>query len=174
MLNDWQKRRSEFNHDWLKNRFLNRLNGFLERLQDAKPDHERLARFLSEDLQEWEQQEPEAQWLVESVEREMSPRRFFEQPPLNRCDEETKRWLPDVIHDIWLAQYPVRTLQSQARALLAQTREQYEKVQKALRDHQPADSAGLGLLREQFAELSRVCAELHDGLSSLDREVRSI
>ena len=174
MLNEWQERRSEFNHDWLKNQFLNRLNAFLERLQDAKPDAERLARFVSEDLPDWERHEAEAQWLVDFVESEMSPMRFFEQPPLNRCDEETKHWLPDAVHEIWLARFPVRQLQSQTRALLSQTNKRYQKVQTALRDHQPTDAATLNQLREHFMELSRACAELHDGFSALDREVRSL
>ena len=174
MLNEWQERRSEFNHDWLKNQFLNRLNAFLERLQDAKPDTERLVRFINDDLPKWEQHEPEARWLVNSVEKEMSPMRFFKQAPLNRCDEETKRWLPGVSHEIWLDRYPVRRLQIHVRSLLARTSEQYQKVQKAVMESQAADPSSVKLLREHFAELSRICAELHDGFSTLDREVKFI
>ena len=150
MLNEWQKRRSEFNHDWLNNRFLNRLNGFLVRLQEAKPDAERLARFLSEDLPEWKQHEPEARWLVESVEQEMSPRRFFDGPLLNRCDEDTKRWLPNAVHEIWLARYTVRRLQNQTRALISQADERYQRLQKALRYGRPTDLAGFGGAAEGF------------------------
>ena len=174
MLNDWQQRRSEFNHDWLKNQFLNRLNAFLERLQDAKPDADRLARFINEDLPLWEQHEPEAKWLVESVEQEMSPKQFFEHAPLNRCGEETKRWLPEVIHGMWLARYPVCKLQNQARALLAQSHDRYMKLQKVPRDRPTAELSNVSSVREHVVELSRACAELHDGFSALDREVRSI
>src|SRR4051812_27557431 len=118
MLNEWQERRSEFNHDWLKNQFLNRLNAFLERLRSGNPDLEKLLRFVLEDLPEWKSHEPEARWLIESVVREMSPRLFFDQSPLVRCDVGTKGWLPEIVHEIWLSRYPIRALQEQAAGLL--------------------------------------------------------
>ena len=80
MQSIWQLKRSEFNHDWLKNQFLNRLNAFLERLRSGNPDAEKLSRFVREDLPEWSAHEPEARWLIDSLEHELSPKRFFDQP----------------------------------------------------------------------------------------------
>ncbi len=50
-IEDWESRRSRFNHDWLKNRHLNRLDGLLSLLESpsaAPPDL--LAGFLQHDL----------------------------------------------------------------------------------------------------------------------------
>lgn len=174
MLNEWQRRRSEFNHDWLKNQFLNRLNAFLERLRRGHPDVEKLLRFVHEDLPEWRAHEAEARWLIESVETEMSPRRFFEYPPLNRCSEETKCWLPDVVHEIWLSRYPVRALQSQANDALSRVSHCYEMLNDRVRKSASENATQLVFLCHDFTELSRWCAELHDTLSKIDVKVKRI
>lgn len=174
MLNEWQRRRSEFNHDWLKNQFLNRLNAFLERLRGGNPDVEKLLRFVREDLPELESHEIEARWLIESVEEEMTPRRFFEYPPLNRCSEETKRWLPDVVHEVWLNRYPVRSLRNRATDLLLRVNHCNEKLKKHLENTASGNAMQLVSLGHEFAELSRLCAELHDTLSAFDVKVKRI
>jgi hypothetical protein len=174
MLNEWQERRSEFNHDWLKNQFSNRLNAFLERLRGERPDVERLFRFVNEDLPEWKSHEPEARWLVESVESEMSPRRFFDEPPLNRCDAETKQWLPGVVQQIWLSRYPVRVLQKQAGRLLTRVNGQYAKLCANLEKTPSENVHALVSLRPEFSELSRRCIELHDMFSTLDSKIKRI
>lgn len=174
MLNKWQERRSEFNHDWLKNQFLNRLNAFLERLRGGNPDLEKLLRFVQEDLPEWKTHEPEARWLIESVESEMSPQRFFDHSPLLHCDSETRRWLPGVMHDIWLSRYPVRELQERASAVLAQVNRQYTHLCAHLEKTSSENARDLVALRQDFSELSRLCAELHDTFSVFDVKVRRI
>ncbi|RJP49276.1 MAG: hypothetical protein C4586_07660 [Anaerolineaceae bacterium] len=173
-MNLWQQRRSEFNHDWLKNRFLNRLNAFIERLQTPSPDAQRLARFVAEDLPEWKSHEPEARWLIESVEQEMSPRCFFDYSPLSKCSEQTKSWLPDVVHEIWAKQYSVQSLQTEARKLLLKVNQQYELLKRELSQQGKRGAAGLMSLRPQFFALSQACAELHDAFSAFDREIKFI
>ena len=69
MVLDWQRRRSEFNHDWLKNRYLNNLDGFIANLEMKKPDETRLMRFLDEDLRQWKAKEEEARRLMDSFEK---------------------------------------------------------------------------------------------------------
>lgn len=168
----WQLKRSEFNHDWLKNQFLNRLNAFLERLRGSKPDAEKLSRFVREHLPEWNAHEPEARWLIDCMESELSPKRFFDQPPLNRCDAETKGWLPVVVHDLWLCRYPVRELQEKAGGLLTAVNAQYAKLDAALKNSTSVTVGRLVALQQEFSELSRLCVELHDTFSAFDVKVR--
>lgn len=174
MLSEWQRRRSEFNHDWLKNQFLNRLNAFRERLRGAKPDIGKLRQFLREDLPEWDSHECEARWLIECVEHEMSPRRFFDYPPLTRCSEETKEWLPDVIHELWLNRYPVLALQKHAGDSLSKASKRYGLLKKRVQELASMDSERLVSLAHDFSELSRLCGELHDALSEFDIKMKRI
>ncbi len=174
MLNEWQERRSEFNHDWLKNQFLNRLNAFLERLRSDNPDAEKLSRFVREHLPEWSAHESEARWLIDSVESELSPKRFFDQPPLNRCDSKTKEWLPTVVHELWLNRYPVHELREKAAGNLAQVNVQYAKLSSALKNSTSVRGGGLVALEHEFSKLSRLCVELHDTFSAFDVKIRRL
>ena len=174
MLNEWQERRSEFNHDWLKNQFLNRLNAFLERLRSGSPDAEKLSRFVREDLPEWNAHEPEARWLIDSMEHELSPKRFFDQPPLSRCDPDTRKWLPTVVHELWLSRYPVRELREKAADSLARVNEQYARLSVVLKKSASASRSGLVALEHEFSKLSRLCVELHDTFSAFDVKIRRL
>lgn len=174
MQGNWQLKRSEFNHDWLKNRFLNRLNAFLERLRSGKPDAEKLSRFVREDLPEWSDHEREARWLIDSLEHELSPMRFFDQPPLSRCDSETKKWLPTVVHELWLSRYPVRELREKAADTLAKVNGQYAKLSSVLKKSTSASGSGLVALEHEFSKLSRLCVELHDTFSAFDVKIRRL
>lgn len=174
MLNEWQERRSEFNHDWLKNQFLNRLNAFLERLRSGNSDSEKLSRFVREHLPEWNAHEPEARWLIDSLESELSPKRFFDQPPLNRCDAEAKDWLPTVVHELWLSRYPVHELREKAAGNLAQVNRQYAKLSSALKKSASASVGSLVALEHEFSKLSRLCVELHDTFSAFDLKIRRL
>jgi hypothetical protein len=174
MQSIWQLKRSEFNHDWLKNQFLNRLNAFLERLRGENPDAEKLSRFVREHLSEWNAHEPEARWLIDSLENELSPKRFFDQPPLSNCDSETKSWLPTVVHEIWLSRYPVRELREKATGSLAKVNEQYAKLSSAVEKSPSLNAGSLVGLRHEFSELSHLCVELHDTFSAFDVKIKRV
>jgi glycerol kinase len=60
----WEARRSAFRHDWLKNTYLNRLDGFLSGLDAANPDLEWLLEFVEEDLPAWEERKEEARQVI--------------------------------------------------------------------------------------------------------------
>lgn len=105
MISIWEKRRYEFNHNWLKNKFLNRLDAFIARLMTSKPNKERLLSFLEEDYPMWLEQSKEAEWLIERFESEMSPLTLFQAPPLSQLNNETSLWLKELIHVLWRARY---------------------------------------------------------------------
>ena len=174
MQSIWQLKRSEFNHDWLKNQFLNRLNAFLERLRSGNPDAEKLSRFVREHLPEWTVHEPEARWLIDSIESELSPKLFFDQPPLNHCDAETKEWLPTVVHELWLSRYPVHELREKAAGNLARVNGQYAKLSSALKSSASASVGSLVALQQGFSKLSCLCVELHDTFSAFDVKIRRL
>ena len=70
----WQKRRSEFNHDWLKNRFIPALAKWLNLLDDRIEDLSFEHTFVETVLPQWEDHREEALALPRDFEQEMSPR----------------------------------------------------------------------------------------------------
>src|ERR1051326_4473635 len=91
-FSSWQKRRSSFNHDWLKNQFMPALAKWLNLLDNKieDPDFERA--FIASVLPKWEQHREEALRLPRDFEQEMSPRRLFECHPLAHHNVHTKQW----------------------------------------------------------------------------------
>src|SRR5262245_6818705 len=108
MISAWQKRRSAFNHDWLKNQFMNRLDGFIERLKTEGADISRIRRFIIQDFPEWEVKRAIVCELIASFERDMSPCSLFAREPLNRYDAETQRWLGQLVHVLWMGRYAIK------------------------------------------------------------------
>jgi hypothetical protein len=174
MQTDWQQRRSAFNHDWLKNDFLNSLNAFITLLDYRAPDQGEILKFLKEKLPVWPEKAAEAKWLIESFEVEMSPKQFFGVPPLCNCDEETKGWLPGLVHDLWLARYPVTELLHSGQRALAGVIEKYQALRlEALRAEAiPFDS--LRGMKNAFVAFKDACDALSVVLSQMDIKVKRV
>lgn len=166
---DWQIRRSKFNHDWLKNKFLNSFNDFIEQLQKRDPDIARMSAFLEEDFPAWKLRQKEVQSIVQSFEDSMSPLRLLRCAPLNRCDVETQEWLGHLVHGLWLARYPVQRKAKQSQDALVAVNELYEKIAYELEQPKPIELTKLAALRPQFCELKATYQALSKVLSNLPR-----
>jgi len=167
----WQTRRSSFNHDWLKNKYLNRLTGFLERLKTPDPDIVRLARFIEEDFPEWEMRRDEILNLVASFEEEMSPRSLFEQGQLNQCDENTKRWLLELVHTLWMVRYPVKEWVITTREAIQIANDKYDHIAKKLKGQKVGLPGNLKSLLTFFLEFKGACERLSKTISYFPHEV---
>jgi len=166
---EWQIRRNKFNHDWLKNKFLNSFNEFIDQLQRSNPDTERVSEFLFEDFPAWESRRQDAQWIVESFEDGMSPRRLLSCAPLNGCDVETRAWLGDLVHGLWLSRYPVKEKAKESQEALVSVNELYEKIAYELEQSRPIKLTRLIALHPQFCELRETYEKLSKSLSDLPR-----
>jgi len=174
VIPDWQRRRSELNHDWLKNKFLRHLSAFLKRLSRAHRDTPRVAEFVKQDLEEWESKRREFQLLLEAFESEMSPRNLFGIPPLARMDPATRQWLGDLVHDLWLARWPVRHRLQRGREALAEADEAYSAVHASLRDAEQR-RAGLGQPEtEEMLEFRNRCLKLADVLGEFPSVIQIV
>src|SRR5689334_10589380 len=104
----WQGQRSEFNHQWLKNRFLSAL----DTAANVISGRIRLPGFLEEligrTLREWEVRRVELAALIDTCEDEMSPRVLFDSPPLCGGDPASRAALRAACHGLWLARSGVR------------------------------------------------------------------
>ncbi|MCY3740525.1 MAG: hypothetical protein OXH00_05850 [Candidatus Poribacteria bacterium] len=167
---EWQIRRNKFNHDWLKNKFLNSFNDFVEQLQKPNPNIVRVSEFLVEDFHAWKSRRQDAQWIVQSFEDSMSPRQLLDCSPLNRCDDDTREWLGRLVHGLWLSRYPVKKKSQESQNALVTVNKFYEKIMDELRQSKPIKLTTLISLRPQFCELKQTYEALSKTLSNLPQE----
>lgn len=106
---EWERVRSTLSHDILKNEVIPAVSK-LERILGGKViDDEFLESFcetmcpailsLCDDLRR----------LTECVEAKLSPKSYFTLAPLRGVDDETKRWLPALVHSLWLSRSEVES-----------------------------------------------------------------
>ena len=176
LISSWQNRRSAFNHDWLKNKYLNRLSAFIERLKIYNSDLPRLYRFLEDDFPEWKKQRSEIQNLLKTFEVEMSPKSIFKKAPLNRCDNETIIWLDQLIHALWLARYPVKEWIHAAQNAFRNVNNQYNNIVKILKskklDCESEDyRTTLKPLIPDFLQFKKACEELSQAVGMFPHQI---
>lgn len=128
MSSDWQRLREVLNHKWLKNEFMQHLRAFVARAQATSPDLARLSEFAVEDWPKWEVNQRLIKSLLDCAETELNPCQIFDQAPLSRCPAESKVWLSDVIHGLWLARTSIRKRIEDARSALTDADEKYHAL----------------------------------------------
>jgi hypothetical protein len=175
VIETWEKRRSSFNHDWLKNRYILALAKFLNLLDDRVEDAEFEQAFISTVLPEWERHKTEAWQIARDFEESMSPKSLFTKAPLCRCDQPTVEWLGRLAHQLWLARYPVAQWVSNVCAQLEAGDEAYQQIQNALKDCRNTQSAEeLQKFREYFVEFRQRCQDVANAMSTFPREVNVV
>ena len=166
----WEVRRSEFNHDWLKNRYLNSLNAFVKRLEASAVDSERIAEFVTQDLPQWDERRLHATDLVASFENEMSPRTLFHQPPLNQVDDNTKQWLGSLAHWLWLSRCDVRTSLERIRVATDRVDKLYQGLSNGVVRYDVAPEDLIERLTD-FCKFRDALVQLAETISALPHRV---
>jgi hypothetical protein len=172
----WQKRRSEFNHDWMKNRYLQALRSWLRLLSNNKVSDKITERtFIADTFPQWKIHYDEAIALANDFETEMSPKILFKEPPLTRCDDDTKYWLGELVHALWVDKYSVKALTSNTIELIAKTNQAYNILQTALQTC--ADTKNIEALRcfkPLFDEFCKYCESLSGAIEKFPSEIRVV
>ena len=179
LISSWQERRNAFNHDWLKNKYLNRLDAFIKRLKKPNSDTFRIIRFLNDDFSEWKKQQSEIENLLETFEMEMSPKSLFKKEPLNHCDNETRIWLGQLIHALWLARYPVKEWIYAGQNAFCNVNDQYNNIVKILKskklDCESEDyRTALKPLIPHFLQFKKACEELSRAIGMFPHYILAI
>lgn len=170
MIVDWQRRRSEFNHDWLKNRYLNNLDGFIANLEMKKPDESRLMIFLQEYWNQWKTHREEAGQLIDSVETEMSPTVLFETGILKGMNPEACEWLKSLTHYLWLNRHDIKNKISNCQEWLLKVDAQYDKINSMLNEI-GRNMEQLKNLLPGFKAFRDICQAFSESISKLPSEV---
>jgi len=166
----WQKQRSEFNHDWLKNRYLNNLDGFIANLEMKKPDESRLTIFLVEDWNQWKTHREEAGQLIASVETEMSPAVLFETGILKRMDPESQEWMKPLTHHLWLNRHDIKNKIANCEEGLLKVNAQYDKINSML-NRTGGNMEQLKNLLPEVKAFRDICQAFSESISQLPSEV---
>lgn len=174
MKTDWQKRRSEFNHDWLKNEFFRHLSAFVKRLESSNPDPARLTEFINEDLSAWERRRADAQWLLATFETEMSPARLFRQSPLKHARSDTKTWLSRLVHELWKVRHPVEDWLKDTQAAFAQADDAYTQIKQTLRRNGGEFRLQLDSFRDLAVLFRDRCSRLNSAMSEFPSEIKVV
>jgi hypothetical protein len=170
MIVDWQRRRSEFNHDWLKNRYLNNLDGFIANLEMKKPGESRLEVFLAEDWIQWKTHRDEARKLIASVETEMSPTVLFETDLLKYMNPEARDWVKPLTHYLWLNRCDIKNKISNCEKGLFKANSQYDKINRLL-DESGRNMERLKNLLPEFKAFRDICQAFSESISKLPSEI---
>jgi len=170
---NWQRMRSRFNHDWLKNRYLQALGRWLN-IADELIEHEGTGgEFRDGVLREWEVHRRDLCTLIATFEKEMSPVRLFDESPLSQCDDQTKAWLPGVISTLWSQRYSIQERIQRIERAATSADAAYGQLQSLL----SGSSTPVVALRANRAELAAftcACEAVAAALSSLPSEVQVV
>jgi hypothetical protein len=168
----WQKRRSEFNHDWLKNQYIPALAKCQNLLDGRVEDEEFESSFLTRIFPLWERHRGEALAIITLYEQMMSPARLLDEPPLSRLREGDKRWLGPVLHACWLSRTRADELAAVAVEVVRQVDASYLRLRQSLGDRWADDQlADLRPYAEQFAYFRERLQELANVVSAFPREI---
>lgn len=173
MISAWQKQRSRFNHDWLKNQFLPALARWLNLLDDLIEDPEFERSFIPTFLAQWESQRAEAQRLANRFEEEMSPACLLDQPPLARFGEQDKAWLKSLVHNLWLQRYAVSAQVDEALAAIRDADAVCVAIQRRLDSSaEPPTAADERAHLIQWREFRAYCQKLAKAIEAFPNQVK--
>lgn len=165
----WQRRRSEFNHQWLKNRVLSALDATANVLRGAIEGDEAmlLCDVVFVDLREWPRRHIEVARLLEDLEESMSPKVLFSHPPFDAWEVDLRFPCEELVHEIWLHRYSISRLRDRAVEAVDRADDTYRALAAVVRA--PGRAFDPEASRRLFCELTtqfRVVAASIDALPS--------
>lgn len=172
---NWQKRRGEYNHDWLKNQYLPALSSWINLLDGRIKDASLERSFIPTILPKWEEKGGAALDLASTFEDEMSPRVLLDAPPLSNLDQETREWLGSLAHTLWLRRYNVDHVISNIITRYKQANQSYLQIKKHVHGISGTESIESILpLRNEFVTFKGLCQLLAQSIEMLPSEVETV
>ncbi len=156
---DWNIRRANFNHDFLKHSFMNSLQAWGSEL-DFEGNNSNISNMLADILNKWSDRKLELETLLTDAYSALSPSRFVYLEPISTLHEEQRSWLDLVAHDLWLEKTNISTS-------LTEIREQADELDlliSKLLSGTRIESAG--------EKLYEICSRIHNSISAISTNWR--
>lgn len=114
---EWLKLRVKIHHDWLQNRYLTFLTAWGDHLNgEVSTPAER--KELTDQLYRWKDKKQLLEILIDNAEVALSPRQLLDESPLNVLAENDRRWLGEVIHELYCVRTRIREKVNNLEAML--------------------------------------------------------
>ncbi len=167
-MNTWQKRRIEFNHDWMKNKYLISMDAFIVRMHDLKESSgvsERLEEFINNRFFEWDNHKKDAEWLIENYEHQMSPKVCLNSDILKYYSEEDKEWMGELIHKLWLIRNPVDEWIDDSNEAFNKVEKLFQDIKAQLSRHKQHNAKYLLSMKAVFENFCEACINFSETIS---------
>ena len=159
----------------MKNGYIPALEKFLHLLADELEDAEFEQTFIPSVLPLWEEHHAEAMQLSKDFAQGMSPKRLLEHPPLSSIDDETRQWLGEVVHELWLARNPVHQWSQEAEARIEAVANTYDRIRlELLNCSTPYSAESLRSSYELFCQFCQCCRDLASAIERFPCEVEVV
>lgn len=165
----WHRRRTRFNHDWLKNEFLPALTTFRNISKGVARGPSLGESFRREELAGWPAHMAEARELACKFTAQMSPRTMFSVFPLSSAEESTRQWLAPLVHELWLRRAGAQAIADRALESIEAADASWRRLQTALGPEE--SSSGSGVL-EAAEDLLARCQALARSFEKFPRAMR--
>jgi hypothetical protein len=154
----WQRRRAEFSHDWLRNRFLPRLHARLALARAGVHAHPLTMKSLEEGIREWPERGAEALQLADTFDIIMSPLRWIENlAPLLGSDVAS--FVRCATDEAWRTRHQVDSIVREIRTRHSEADRCYQEWVR-----RPSSSTAL-------RDMARHCERLAQALSKLPSRI---
>lgn len=171
-MEKWCHTKINFSHDWLRNIYLRSLDSFIKQIHYVKPDIEFLKEKIKSEIPEIELKYNEATWLIENCESEMSPRQYFISGPLSKMNNDSKEWMSNLIHSMWLFRYNIHVLLERGRQLLKEILNNYQVIISKTKNIEQWRHEDFQHLYDDVVKLRQNCKEFSNVLSELPDEIK--
>lgn len=169
---DWERHRNLLNHHWLKNQLQVHLDSLLNAVGGPVQDDDFIREFCSSILPRWKTQFKRIHDLIESFEKEMSPRTQFNSGLLSKCKVQSKEWLADLVHVLWLARNSVPICVSGALECARDANNAYLSICDALESTAGEDQLRqLSMHRKLLIDFRNRCERLSQAISRFPHRV---
>lgn len=171
----WEQKRSELNHRWLSNNYIQRLDSFKDYLctlnnSDKQQYRHRLSSIYIEIIPQWKENKYHIMDLINRASEELSPSNYFNYLPLTNADDCNKIWLKEIIHCLWLNKFNVTDLMESSRIVCMEANNNYYKFINVFEsfnffhDEMPADGYNVtdnflnscNKLKNKLSEFSKI------------------
>lgn len=100
---EWNNLRLNLNHDWLPKTYINFLTARVSYLDNHMKKRGMLRKDVFDQWQQWQMRQRDLGIFCDEAVNALSPAQFIDEYPLNGMSEDSKKWLKEVVHNIYLA-----------------------------------------------------------------------